>query len=181
MDPVITRRNRMSRSAFLVAVLVAASLGAPAGEPQTQPPSFTAGTRTVAVYATVTNARGRLETALSRDDFAIDDNGKQQELTLFSNDVQPITVVMLLDRSGSMMPNFDLEERAAEAFVEAIGPADKARIGSFAEPPIRNLSRASQSPPGRADRHNSGFFIKHKRELTSLSALRYGVIIEKVV
>jgi VWFA-related protein len=39
---------------------------------------------------------------------------------------------MLLDRSGSMKPNFDLEERAAEAFVGAMGPADKARIGSFA-------------------------------------------------
>jgi Ca-activated chloride channel family protein len=38
---------------------------------------------------------------------------------------------MLLDRSGSMRPNFDLEERAAEAFVGAMGRADKARIGSF--------------------------------------------------
>jgi len=121
----------MRRSTALV-VLFLASLGAPSAAPQTQPPSFTAGTRTVAVYATVTNARGRLETDLSRDDFKIDDDGKRQELTLFSNDVQPITVVMLLDRSGSMKPNFDLEERAAEAFVGAMGPADKARIGSFA-------------------------------------------------
>ena len=38
---------------------------------------------------------------------------------------------MLLDRSGSMKPNFELEEQAAEAFVRAMGPADKARIGSF--------------------------------------------------
>jgi Ca-activated chloride channel family protein len=121
----------MRRSTALV-VLFLVSLGAPSAAPQTQPPSFTAGTRTVAVYATVTNARGRLETDLSRDDFRIDDDGKRQELTLFSNDVQPITVVMLLDRSGSMKPNFDLEERAAEAFVGAMGPADKARIGSFA-------------------------------------------------
>jgi VWFA-related protein len=51
---------------------------------------------------------------------------------VFSNDVQPITVVMLLDRSGSMKLNFDLEAQAAEAFVRAMGPADKARIGSFA-------------------------------------------------
>jgi VWFA-related protein len=122
----------MSRSAALLAGLLLASLGASSAAPQTQPPSFTAGTRTVAVYATVTNAAGRLETDLSRDDFKIDDDGKRQELTLFSNDVQPITVIMLLDRSGSMKPNFDLEERAAEAFVGAMGPADKARIGSFA-------------------------------------------------
>ena len=121
----------MSRSATLAAVLFAASLGSPAAAPQTQPPSFTTTTRTVAVYATVTNARGRLVPDLSRDDFAIDDNGKRQVLTLFANDIQPITVVMLLDRSGSMLPNFDLEERAAEAFVGAMGSADKARIGSF--------------------------------------------------
>ena len=30
-----------------------------------------------------------------------------------------------------MKPNFDLEQRAAEAFVRAMLPADKARIGSF--------------------------------------------------
>ena len=52
--------------------------------------------------------------------FTIDDNGKRQELTWFSNDVQPITAVMLLDRSGSMMPNFDLEERDAEAFASRV-------------------------------------------------------------
>src|SRR5262249_52613966 len=45
--------------------------------------------------------------------------------------VQPITVVMLLDRSGSMRANFDLVEKAAEQFVDAMQPADKARIGSF--------------------------------------------------
>ena len=85
----------------------------------------------MAVFATVTNAAGRLVPDLSRDDFAIEDNGKRQVLTVFSNDIQPITIVMLLDRSGSMKPNFDLEEQAAEAFVGAMGPADKARIGSF--------------------------------------------------
>src|SRR5580765_2403665 len=122
----------MSRTFSRVAALITASVGVVTASPQTQPPSFGVTTRTVAVYATVTNAQGRLVPDLSRDDFAVDDNGKRQTLTLFANDVQPITVVMLLDRSGSMKPNFDLEERAAEAFVHAMGPADKARIGSFA-------------------------------------------------
>jgi VWFA-related protein len=113
-------------------VLFAVSLGV-AGLPaqQTQAPTFNAAARTVAVFATVTNAAGRLVPDLSRDDFAIEDNGKRQVLTVFSNDIQPITIVMLLDRSGSMKPNFELEEQAAEAFVRAMGPADKARIGSF--------------------------------------------------
>src|ERR1700722_12471929 len=101
----------MSSTLVRVAALVAASLGTLAAL-QTQPPSFVTGTRTVAVYATVTNAQGRLVPDLTRDDFAIDDNGKRQVLTLFSNDTQPITVVMLLDRSGSMVPNLDPQHQA---------------------------------------------------------------------
>ena len=33
--------------------------------------------------------------------------------------------------------------------------------------------RTSRSLSGRADQYNSGFFIKHKRELTTLPILRY--------
>jgi len=85
----------------------------------------------VAVYATVTGADGRLVPDLPRDAFSIFDNGRRQELTLFANDTQPITVVLLLDRSGSMKANFSLVQRAAESFVDAMLPADRARIGSF--------------------------------------------------
>src|SRR5262249_3026217 len=113
-------------------VVIAFALAAVAGASSSQPPSFSSATRTVAVYATVTDGRGRLVTDLTRDAFTIDDNGKPQPLTLFSNDIQPITLVMLLDRSSSMKPNFDLEAQGAEAFVRAMGAADKARIGSFA-------------------------------------------------
>src|SRR5262245_26262594 len=38
---------------------------------------------------------------------------------------------------------------------------------------IGNLSGASRPLSGRVDRYNSGFFIKHKRELTTLPVLRY--------
>lgn len=122
----------MTRTIRVAAVLVTL-VCAPIAARQAPPPQFGAGNRTVAVFATVTNSLGRLVPDLTRDDFAVDDNGKRQTLTLFSNDVQPITVIMLLDRSGSMKPNFDLEERAAEAFVHEMLPGDKARVGSFAK------------------------------------------------
>jgi Ca-activated chloride channel homolog len=96
-----------------------------------QEPTFRGGNRTVAVYATVTGADGRLVPNLPRGAFSIHDNGRRQELTLFANDVQPITVVMLLDRSGSMKANFTLVQQAAEHFVNVMLPADRARIGSF--------------------------------------------------
>jgi Ca-activated chloride channel family protein len=98
-----------------------------------QPPTFSGVNRTVAVYATVTDAGGRLVPDLTREQFQVNDNGKPQELTLFANEIQPITVVMLLDRSTSMRRNFGLVEKAAEAFVGVMLPADKARIGSFSD------------------------------------------------
>ncbi len=92
---------------------------------------FKSGIKTVAVYTTVTQMNGRLATDLGREVFEVDDNGKPQDVTVFANDVQPITVVLLLGRSRSMRANFSLEEQAAEQFVEVMLPADKARIGSF--------------------------------------------------
>ena len=43
-----------------------------------QAPTFSRANRTVAVYATVTDASGRLVPDLARDQFQIDDNGKRR-------------------------------------------------------------------------------------------------------
>jgi VWFA-related protein len=98
-----------------------------------QQPSFKSGTRTVAIYATVTDKDGRLVTDLTRDDFEVFEDNKLQPLTLFSADIQPVSVVIMLDRSGSMQANFRFVQVAAEEFVRRMLPDDKARVGSFAE------------------------------------------------
>src|SRR5438270_13884547 len=118
----------MSAMKNIIAIAAIALAGA---ELVAQEPTFRGATRTVAAYATVTGADGRLVPDLPRDAFSLLDNGRRQDLTLFANDVQPITVVILLDRSGSMKSNFTLVQQAAERFVDVMLPADKARIGSF--------------------------------------------------
>jgi VWFA-related protein len=110
---------------LLIAFALIAAIGAQQGP-------IRSGARTVAVYATVTEKDGRLIPDLERDAFEIYDNGKLQPMTVFSSEIQPITVVMMLDRSGSMAGNFRLVEAAGEAFVRKLRPDDKARIGSFA-------------------------------------------------
>src|SRR5262245_12366228 len=70
-----------------------------------QQPTFRSGARTVAVYATVTDRDGRLAPDLARDVFQIRDDGKPQTITVFSNEIQPIRVVVMLDRSTSMRGN----------------------------------------------------------------------------
>ena len=115
---------------LLIASCVAAAALAVA-HAQQQPPAFGTTTRTVAVYATVTDAQGRLAPDLTRDNFEVDDNGVKQELTVFSSDVQPITGIILLDRSGSMKPNFELQVRAVEIFIRGMLAEDRLRIGNF--------------------------------------------------
>jgi Ca-activated chloride channel homolog len=96
-----------------------------------QPPVFKASTQTVSLFATVTDASGRLIPQLAKEDFEILDNNKPQTVTLFVNDVQFIKVVVLLDESGSMVNNLDRVKDGAEQFLLRLLPQDRARIGSF--------------------------------------------------
>lgn len=98
-----------------------------------QEPVFRSGARTVAIYVTVTDSDGQQVVDLTKEDFEVYDNGRRQPLTVFENGLQPITVVVMLDRSGSMRGNVGLVGRAAEEFVRRLAPGDTARIGSFAD------------------------------------------------
>lgn len=116
----------------IVALLWGILAIAPTPETTAQQAKFRGGAPTVAVFATVTDSTGRLVPNLTRDDFEIYDNGRRQTISVFANDIQPITVVLMIDRSGSMVGKFNLVRAAAEQFVSSLLPADKARIGSFA-------------------------------------------------
>jgi VWFA-related protein len=93
---------------------------------------FRSGTHTVPIYATVQDAGGRLVPDLEREHFEILDNGVARPITVFKSDIQPISVVVMLDTSGSMTMHLDLLKQAAEQFVIRLRPEDRARIGSFA-------------------------------------------------
>jgi Ca-activated chloride channel homolog len=96
-----------------------------------QQPSFKSGTQLVSVFATVVDADKRLVPSLTQDDFEILDNDKPQSITLFNNEIQPITVIVMLDTSLSMTGSITLLRAAAEQFVLRLLPADKGRIGAF--------------------------------------------------
>jgi VWFA-related protein len=113
---------------FISAVALAARPAHGETPRQTQ---FRGGARTVAIYATVTDATGRLVPDLEEKDFQIFDNGKLAETAIFKSDVQPVTALLTLDTSGSMTMNLDLLKDAAEAFVIRMLPDDRARITNF--------------------------------------------------
>jgi VWFA-related protein len=96
-----------------------------------QQPTFRSGVRTVAIYATVNDQEGRLVPDLQRNAFRILDNGRPTAITVFSNDVQRITVAMMLDMSNSMIPKVLRVRDSTERFIDAIAPGDCACIGTF--------------------------------------------------
>src|ERR1700740_85131 len=108
------------------AIAATAALGA-------QEPTFRSSTRIVPVVTTVTDEQGRLVPMLEREEFSILDNGKPQDVTFFQNDVQPFTVVVMLDYSASMTANLDRLKAAAEQFLLRLLPQDKGQVGAFSD------------------------------------------------
>jgi Ca-activated chloride channel family protein len=98
-----------------------------------QEPTFKTSTRIVPVVATVTDSQGRIVPNLEKEEFAILDNGKPQDIVLFQSEVQPFTVVVMMDRSASMTANLDLLNEAAEQFILRMLPADKGQVGGFSD------------------------------------------------
>lgn len=120
----------MTRILFPMAAAVAILL-APMRAQESQQKPIRVSTRTVAMYATVTDAEKRLVPDLTEDDFEIYDNGKLQTLSQFDNKPQPISVVVMLDTSGSMTLALDLVKHAAEQFLLRLLPDDEGMVGAF--------------------------------------------------
>jgi Ca-activated chloride channel family protein len=119
--------TRVAAAGAFAAGLSAAALAAQ----QPQGPIFKAGTQVVSLFVTVADAQKRLVPDLTKDDFEVFDNEKSQAITYFDNSIHPITVVVMLDTSGSMTLTIDLLKRAAEQFLIRLLPDDKAKVGAF--------------------------------------------------
>src|SRR5436309_8433050 len=117
------------RVPVVIAAALAAVLPVPLGAQQ--PPTFKSGTQVVSLFVTVADAQKRLVPGLTRDDFEVFDNDKPQPIVYFDNSVHPISVVVMLDTSGSMTLTIDLLKRAAEQFLIRLLPDDKGRVGAF--------------------------------------------------
>jgi Ca-activated chloride channel family protein len=98
-----------------------------------QQATFKSGTSIVPVLTTVTDNQGRLVPNLEQEDFTILDNGKPQAITLFQNETQPFTVIVMLDFSFSMTTHLDLLKAATEQFILRLLPADKGQVGAFSD------------------------------------------------
>lgn len=116
-------------AAFALAVIATVS----AQQQAPDQPLFRSSVRTVPIFATVLDGSGRIVPDLQRDDFVVLEDGKPVDISLFSNESQPFTAVVMLDQSASMTANLELLNQAAEQFVMRLLPVDRARVGAFSD------------------------------------------------
>ena len=121
--------TRVMGAAALAAILSTALIAQQ--PPAAQGPTFKSGTQVVSLFVTVADATRRLVPGLTQEEFEVFDNEKPQPIIFFQNVVQPITVIVMLDTSGSMTLTLDLLREAAEQFLIRLLPIDKARVGAF--------------------------------------------------
>jgi VWFA-related protein len=99
----------------------------PAGEK----PTFAMATRTVRIPVSVLDKRGQPLMGLHGADFRISEEGKRQQVTLFSGERQPLKIAMALDVSGSMRSKIRQVERSLRYFIELLEPADQILVVTF--------------------------------------------------
>ncbi len=119
------------RQTILVTALAAAVSVAGVVALGQQTPVFRTGTQIVPLYVTVTDKQKRLVPGLEQAHFEIFDNDQPQEITFFDSQIQPITVIVMLDTSASMTPSLDLLKAGAEQFLLRLLPEDQGRVGAF--------------------------------------------------
>ncbi len=96
-------------------------------------------TELITVPATVIDRQGRNIIGLKKEAFELFENGSKQEIALFETSEVPVTVLLLLDNSGSMNELFDDLAEAANVFVGQLKDDDQIIVATFAHEDKLNI------------------------------------------
>jgi Ca-activated chloride channel homolog len=116
---------------FLLLLVLAASLIAPPASAQT---TLRMDVHLVSVFVNVTDKNGALVGGLGRENFAITEDRRPQEIAVFEKQSElPLNISLAIDTSGSVHKDLAEEAAAAKRFAHAIlRPQDQMSVLQFA-------------------------------------------------
>jgi VWFA-related protein len=97
----------------------------------------------VELDATVRDSKGQYASGLAQQDFEIYEDGVIQSIRLFRHEDVPVTVGLVVDHSGSMLPKLPHVIAAARMFAQSSSPEDEMFVVNFNEKVTLGL------PPGQ--------------------------------
>jgi Ca-activated chloride channel family protein len=113
-------------AALVLGMLATSGAGLPRVDPlRAQTATFSARADLVVLHVLVTDRHGGYVTGLGARHFFIRENRAPQTVQFFAAEDTPVTVGLLLDRSGSMSANRERVAAAAAAFAETSHPSDE--------------------------------------------------------
>jgi len=125
--------KRMGHGALVVATV--AMLAAPiALEAQEPVATFHVKVPLVNIFVNVTDRNGAIVGGLTRDDFAVYEDGRPQTISIFDREsAMPLNLVLAIDTSGSVHKDISDEVAAAKRFVhDILRPQDQMSVIQFA-------------------------------------------------
>jgi VWFA-related protein len=87
--------------------------------------------RLVNLNVRVTDSAGKLIPNLSQADFQIFENNIEQQVVRFEPVTSPVSVVLLLDASGSTKEHWKIIKKAAKKFIETLSPNTPIAVAAF--------------------------------------------------
>ena len=138
---------------FLLAGAAAAQIDL---NPQRDPTVIRVNVSLVNLLCAVRDKKGAYVNDLSKDDFAVLDNGRRQTITHFARQADsPLTVAVMLDVSPSVVNILDTEKAAAgQFFANVLRPGDQALLVGFAQYVLvwQDLTSSRERLQGALDR-----------------------------
>ena len=137
---LLSRRVSSVRLAMLCVLMLTAAAGTYAQDPKPEPTDtplvdpkrIDVKTDLITLTLTVTDLYGRYVSGLTKEAFTVQDDGKEQEITYFSDADAPASVGILFDVSGSMSGDKIAKARNALAkFINTSHPSDEYFLIAF--------------------------------------------------
>ncbi|HKZ32022.1 MAG TPA: VWA domain-containing protein [Vicinamibacteria bacterium] len=123
-----------TRTCIAVALAAAVATPLPLGaQARPQAPVFGTGIEIINLSLSVTDGRNNFVTDLGQRDFAVFEDGIRQELSLFTHEDLPISLVLLIDTSASMEEKLKTAQDAAIRFTKTLRTQDLAQVVQFNE------------------------------------------------
>ena len=131
----------MRKPATVILLLLACAVSyARQPESQSQSPTGPESTlkvdvKLVNVYVTVTDARGAPVAGLKKENFVVQEDGREQKISVFDKEsALPISIALAIDTSLSTRHDLPLEQASAKRFVrDIVRPVDALSVFSFSE------------------------------------------------